>query len=66
MNSASLLKAGIHNFLAAAAATARSARRGLGRGGIGERAPGAEERGLEHGSGRGGGGGRERHGRGCA
>jgi hypothetical protein len=41
-------------------------RRGLGRGGIGERAPGAEERGLEHGSGRGGGGGRERHGRGVS
>lgn len=32
MNSASLLKAGIHNFLAAAAATARSARRGTGLG----------------------------------
>jgi hypothetical protein len=44
----------------------RAAWRGLGRGGIGERAPSTEEWGIEHGSGRGGGGGRERHGRGCA
>ena len=42
----------------------RAARRGPGGdgGGIGERAPGPEERGLEHGRGGGGGGGRERHG----
>ncbi|WVZ85925.1 hypothetical protein U9M48_032782 [Paspalum notatum var. saurae] len=43
----------------------RAARRRLHHrdvGGIGERAPGAEERGLEHGGGRGGGGGRESHG----